>query len=274
MSDAAPGLKRTVIPVAGLALELFEAGQGDPVLFLHETLGVESASRCLAVLAERRRLIAPSHPGFGASALPDWIDSVDDIAHLYLDLIDRLGLARLDLIGCSIGGWIAADIATKIPDRLRRLVLVGPVGVKVGPPDRLDIPDIFAMAPDKADALVFHDPGRSRPKFATMTDTEVQTIARNQETLALLTWEPYMHNPKLRHRLYRVTVPTLLVRGESDGIVSAQYLEGYAALFPDARTEAIANAGHLPQLEQPGALAATILRFLDGHAGAKAGAAP
>src|SRR6202020_3380086 len=96
-------------------------------------------------LAADPRFLAPSHPGFGKSSLPDWIDCVDDIAHLYLELMDVLKLDELDVVGCSIGGWIAAEMATKTPERFRRLVFVGPVGVKTGTPDRLDIPDIFAI---------------------------------------------------------------------------------------------------------------------------------
>jgi len=95
-----------------------------------------------------------------------------------------------------------------------------------------------------------------------MPEEELHIVARNRETLALLTWEPYMHNPKLKHRLHRVNVPTLFLRGASDGIVSAEYLERYAALIPQARTETIAEAGHLPHVEQPTATAAKVLHFL------------
>ena len=97
-----------------------------------------------------------------------------------------------------------------------------------------------------------------------MSDDELLVVARNSETLALLTWEPYMHNPKLKHRLHRVDMPALLLRGESDGIVSAEYLERYRALLPRARVETIAQAGHLPHLEQPQATAAETLQFLNG----------
>ncbi|MFL6934305.1 MAG: alpha/beta fold hydrolase, partial [Xanthobacteraceae bacterium] len=163
---------------------------------------------------------------------------------------------------CSIGGWIAADIASKTPQRVRRLVLVAPVGVKVGPPDRLDVPDIFAMPQDKLNRLLFHDPDKHRPDFAAMSEAELTAMVRNRETLALITWEPYMHDPKLKHRLHRVTAPALFIRGASDVLVSAPYLEAYAALLPNARVETIAQAGHAPQVEQPAALAAAVLKFL------------
>jgi pimeloyl-ACP methyl ester carboxylesterase len=108
-----------------------------------------------------------------------------------------------------------------------------------------------------------------------MPEEELHIVARNRETLALLTWEPYMHNPKLKHRLHRVNVPTLFLRGASDGIVSAEYLERYAALIPKARSDTIGEAGHLPQVEQPDTTAAKVLHFLEqGKAAETSGARP
>jgi pimeloyl-ACP methyl ester carboxylesterase len=251
-----------MISIAGVELEMVERGQGAPLIYLHGGGGLGTDGPFLDLLARERRVIAPSHPGFGRSSLPDWLDSVDDIAHIYLELMDRLSLTRTDLVGFSIGGWIAGELATKVPERLSRLVLIGPVGVKTGTPDKLDIPDIFAMPREKLDRLRFHDPARNAADLATMPDEQLHIVARNSETLALLSWEPYMHNPKLNHRLHRVNVPTLFLRGASDGIVSADYLERYAALLPQARIETIAEAGHLPQVEQPTVTAAKVLQFL------------
>jgi pimeloyl-ACP methyl ester carboxylesterase len=253
-----------MILIAGVELEMLERGEGAPVLYLHGGAGIAMDVPFLDLIAQERRVIAPSHPGFGRSALPDWLDSIDDIAHIYLELMDRLGLARTDIIGFSIGGWVAAELATKVPERLGRLVLIGPVGVKTGKPDKLDIPDLFAMPRERVDALRFHDPAKNPLDLAKLPDDELNIVARNNETLALLTWEPYMHNPKLKHRLHRVNVPALFLRGASDGIVSAEYLERYAALVPKARLETIPAAGHLPQVEQPKATAAKVLQFLKG----------
>jgi pimeloyl-ACP methyl ester carboxylesterase len=263
MTDATM-LERKTLSVAGCELELFEGGTGAPVLFLHGASGVTAGDPFLTLVAKSRRVIAPSHPGFGRSSLPEWLDSADDIAHIHLELMDKLGLDKVDVIGCSVGGWIASEIASKAPERINRLVLVGPIGVKVGSVDRLDIPDMFAMPQDKLARLIFHDPAKHRPDMAAMTDEQIAIMVRNRETLALITWEPYMHNPKLKHRLHRVTAPALFVRGESDGLISADYLKKYAALLPNARTDAVAQAGHAPQVEQPAALADKVLQFLHG----------
>jgi pimeloyl-ACP methyl ester carboxylesterase len=259
-------LQRETIATAGVELELFCDGEGPPILFLHSAQGFVPEHPYVPLLAARHRLIAPSHPGFGKSSLTDWIDTVDDIAYIYLELMDRLGLAQADVIGCSIGGWIAAELATKSPERVRRLVLVGPVGVKTGPVDRLDIPDIFAIPQSEMERRLFHDPARMRLDPSRMTDEQLAIAARNRETLALLVWEPYMHDPKLCHRLHRVTAPTLFLRGESDGLVSAEYLAAYARLLPNARTATIVAAGHAPHVEQPDAFAASVLQFLDAGA--------
>jgi pimeloyl-ACP methyl ester carboxylesterase len=259
-------LQRHVIAIAGVELELFESGEGPPILFLHGAGGFAPGHPYVAPLSARHRLIAPSHPGFGTSSLPDWIDAVDDIAYVHLELLDRLGLDGVDIIGCSIGGWIAAELATKSPRSVRRLVMVGPVGVKTGPVDRLDVPDMFALPQPAVEKLLFHDPERMRIDPAKLDDEQLAIAARNRETLALLAWEPYMHNPKLRHRLHRVTAPALFLRGESDGLVSAQYLAAYARLVPNARTETIAAAGHVPHIEQAEAFARTVLAFLEAGA--------
>ena len=250
------------VKVADVDLELFESGQGSPILFLHGASGFCEQQPFVTPLSAKRRLIAPSHPGFGNSTLPEWLDSIDDIAHLYLELLDTLGLDKVDIVGCSIGGWIAAEMATKSPERVNRLVMVGPVGVKVGSPDRLDIPDVFAMPQSDVEKLLFHDPARMTPDTSKMTDAELAVMFRNRETLALLVWEPWMHNTKLKRRLHRVKAPTLFMRGASDGLVSGDYLKAYAALLPNARMLTIPAAGHAPHLEQPEAFASAVLEFL------------
>ena len=146
-------MQRHVMAIAGVELELFEVGEGPPILYLHNGGGFDPEHEFVRLLSTRRRLIAPSHPGFGRSSLPDWIDTCDDIAYVYLELLDRLGLRQVDVIGCSIGGWIAAEMATKSPERLSKLVLVCPRGSRSGQPDKLDIPDIYAMAHDELERI-------------------------------------------------------------------------------------------------------------------------
>ena len=255
-------MKRQMLKLGEIELELHESGEGSPLLFLHSGAGFSPDDGFVGLLAERHRVLAPSHPGFGYSSLPDWLDSIDDIAHVYLELMDRLDVKRATLVGASIGGWIAAELATKSPERFEKVALIGPVGVKTGGPKQLDIPDIFAHSTEALDRMRFHDPAKAKIDLTKLSEEQMRIIARNNETLALLVWEPYMHNPKLKHRLHRLTMPVLFMRGASDGLVSAEYLERYAKLVPGARIDTIAEAGHLPHIERPKAFAASLAAFL------------
>jgi pimeloyl-ACP methyl ester carboxylesterase len=237
--------------VNDVELEVFYEGSGRPLLLLHGGAGLDPRADFLRLLARQFEVIAPSHPGFGRTALPDRFDSVDDLAYLYLDLADALDLRQAILVGCSLGGWIAAEIAVRNTAHFAKLVLAAPIGIKVGNRDSRDIPDIFATSPDEVTRLAFHDPAKAAVDFASLTDEELQILVRNRESLALYTWEPYMHNPKLRYHLDRIRIPTLILRGASDGLVSQSYAEAYAALIPGARLELISEAGHAPEIEKP-----------------------
>lgn len=251
----------TLREVAGVPLEIVERGAGKPLLFLHGAGGPRANAPFLTQLAERARVIAPSHPGFGGSPLPEWLDGVDDLAYLYLDLLDQEDLHDVTLVGASMGGWTAAEIAIKCAHRLARLILVDPVGIKISDRETRDIPDIYALPPDEVVRLTYHDP-KNAPDYATLSDAELLTVAKNREAAVLYLWEPYMHDPALRRRLHRINVPTLVLRGESDGIVTDAYARAYAAAIPGATYDVIPKAGHSPQTEQPQAFVDRVLRFI------------
>jgi pimeloyl-ACP methyl ester carboxylesterase len=251
------------VELAGVTLDVWEGGDGPPLLFLHGAGGFRGDHQFLGLLGRHRRIIAPSHPGFGLSSLPDWIDRPDDVAHIYLDLLDRIGHEPIDLIGCSLGGWIGAELASMVPERFRRLVFVAPAGVKLGSRETLDIPDMFALPAESVQAMLYHEPELFRPDPANMTDDELRVMLRNRETTALLVWEPYLHNPKLRHRLHRITNKALFVRGEHDGLISAEYMAGYAKLLPNARTLTLPRCAHVPQVETPEEFVGAVVAFLD-----------
>jgi pimeloyl-ACP methyl ester carboxylesterase len=250
------------ITVRGLELEVMHRGTGPLLLLLHGAGGIDPHAEFPDLLARHFEVVAPSHPGFGKSPLPDLFDSVDDLAYVYLDLLGQLDMRDVTLVGLSLGGWIAAEVAVRCAHRLSRLILVGPVGIKAGDRETRDIPDIFALPPEEVTRLVYRDPRKAAVEYATMSDDQLRIIARNRQSLALYTWEPYMHDPKLRYRLGRLKLPVLLVRGASDGLVSAQYLEAYRAAIHGARIETIAEAGHAPQIEQPLALVERMLAFM------------
>ncbi|MEX2194931.1 MAG: alpha/beta hydrolase [Thermoleophilaceae bacterium] len=242
-------------------LEVTEVGDGNPLLVLHGGGGPQSCAAIVERLAAGHRVLAPTHPGFAGTARPDWIDTVDDLAYLYLDLLDHHGLEDVTLVGCSLGGWIAAEMAVRDRARIGRLVLVDAVGIRVGARDERDVVDIFATSAEEVRELAFHDPAAGEVDYASMDQADVEALLANEEALALYAWRPYMHNPKLRRRLARVKMPTLIVWGESDRIVSPDYGRAFAAAIPDARFELLAGAGHAPQVEQPEGLCELIAQF-------------
>ena len=251
------------VTVRGVELEVVERGQGPTILWLHGEEGLDPGGPVLDLMAAHGRVIAPSHPGFGHSPDAASIDTVDDLAYLYLDLLAERDRREVVVIGCSLGGWIAAEMAVKCTDRLARLVLIGPLGIKVGDRETRDIPDIFALHPDEVRRLLYRDPSRATVDYAMLTDDQLTVLARDREATALYAWEPYFHNPKLRQRLQRITVPTLLVWGAEDRFVSAAYYgAAYRDAIPGARLLTIDGAGHFPHVEAPEALAACVRRFL------------
>jgi pimeloyl-ACP methyl ester carboxylesterase len=255
--------------IRDMTFELRQLGpqDGQPLLVLHDAESLVSPDDAyVRRLAEHFNVLLPSHPGFGHSSL----------AYAYLDLLrDVYGQATVHLLGLGFGGWIAAELAVRCTHNLRSLVLVDALGIKVGGIQDRDIADIFVVDADELVRLSWHDaqlgaqhmplPGRGG-----LDEDQLTTLLRNRQATALFGWKPFLHNPKLRRRLARVDVPTLVVWGESDGWVSVDYGRAFARAIPGAQFEVIERAGHFPYLEQPDAFARTVLSWLPTPAGARA----
>jgi pimeloyl-ACP methyl ester carboxylesterase len=252
------------LAVNGIRIEMIERGSGRPLLFLHPGIGIAPAAPVLDRLAERARVLAPSHPGFGGSEQPAWFNSIDDLAYFYLDLIDALDLTEAIVAGFSLGGWIAAEMAVKSCARISHLVLANPVGIKTLDRETREIADIFAMTEDQFNELAYFDPSAGKRDYTKMPEAEVRAVARNREATARYGWSPYMHDPKLKGRLHRIRVPTLLLWGTADRILSEPYGRAFGAAIPRARFELIARAGHFPHLEQLEEFVRAIFAFVDG----------
>jgi len=248
------------IDIGGIAIEMLVAGEGRPLLFLHGIDYFAQHKPFLDRLAQRFRLVAPRHPGFGASPRPAWMRNVGDIAYLYLDLIDRLALDDVLLVGSSFGGWLALEIAIRSTARLAGLVLIDSLGVKFGARDEAEIADIFALSAEEGVARAFADPSNA-PDYTTADDAAVEEVARDREAAVLYGWRPFMHNPSLRHWLHRVRLPALVLWGERDRVVAPAYGAHLTQVLPDARFVPIAAAGHYPQIEQLDAVAQAIADF-------------
>lgn len=256
------GFETEFADIHGVRVELAQKGHGRPILFLHPGQGFWGAQRALDGLARLGRVIAPSHPGFGASALPPSITTVGDLAYFYLDLIDALALDDMVVVGASFGGWIAAEIGVRCAHAMAKLVLVDALGIKVGDRETRDIADLHAVDDAEQCNLLFADPDRHGPHYDKLPDEDLVLIAKNNEALALFGWRPYMHNPKLRSRLRRIPVPTLVIWGAEDRVVRTPYGRAFAAAIPGAQFEVIPGAGHLSYVEQPEMVVAAVENFL------------
>ena len=248
----------TRMRAGALELEVLRRGHGRPLLLIHGVHPVSPRAPFVDMLARHGEVIAPSHPGFGTSPRPPDFDTMYDLINLYHDVLDAIDATRVSVVGFSFGGWIAAELAVAGARKIDRLVLVDPVGIKVGGREVRDIVHFFNTDPAEVNR---HDPAR-RPEgvyglgwHATigdaMSDAEMIALARNWDSLCLYGWKPHMFNPQLAWWLRRIAVPTLVLWGASDRIVTPEYGKSYAQRIPGATLRIIDAAGHHPELEQP-----------------------
>ena len=249
------------VDACGVDIELFTAGSGPALLFLHGLDGIEGAARLLRALAEDFTVYAPSHPGFGASTRPSGCTRVDDLSYIYLDLMDALPLDRPVMIGVSFGGWVAAEILTKDPARAAHLVLGSPLGLPTGERRRQDVADIFMLPRAEVEARMQVGAAALPGDLATLSGMRLERVMRNTEAASLYGWSPYLSNPKLAQRMHRITCPTLVLWGARDAIVETPYRERYGDALPIARVETVEEAGHRLHADQPTVLAARIRDF-------------
>jgi pimeloyl-ACP methyl ester carboxylesterase len=240
-----------MVSVGGIQAHTLIGGSGPPLLVLHGAGGPNGWRRWHAALAEQFTLYVPSHPGYGLSDDAGWMESPRDVARYYLWYLDVLGIGRATIVGHSMGGWIAAELAAMNPRAVDRLVLVAAAGLK---PEQGEILDIFYYPMDQLTAMVYHDPAQV-PEwddlFGTPPTPEQQDLAlRNREMSARLTWKPYMHNPRLPFFLPRISNPTLVVWGKQDQIVPLVCGEQYQRLLPNATLKVIDGCGHSPMIER------------------------
>ncbi|HEY0754384.1 MAG TPA: alpha/beta hydrolase [Ktedonobacteraceae bacterium] len=243
----------------GLTLRFDEReNSGRPILILHGGGGPQTVAGITAGLDKAHTLV-PTHPGFAGEPRPEWFNSIDDLAFAYLELLERLNLHNVLVIGSSVGGWIASAMALRDTMQLiSGLVLVNGVGIVV---DGHPIPDVSTLAPEKLAALSFHNPAALRIDPATITPEQIAGRKANTETLYVYDSKRLGGDPKLQRRLRNVKIPVLVAWGESDRVADLEYGRAYAQAFPHARFAPIPEAGHLPQIEQPEQLLTLVRTF-------------
>jgi pimeloyl-ACP methyl ester carboxylesterase len=235
-------------------------GAGRPVLLLHGGAGPQSMTGFAEqlVAAHRVSALVPIHPGFGGTDRPSALTGIRALAQLYANVIDKLDLSEVTIIGNSIGGWLTAEIALLNSPRIRDIVLIDAVGIEVpGHP----ITDFYSLTMDEVFRLSFHNPEPFRVDPATMPPQAQAVAAGNRAALAAYAGDS-MSDPTLTARLSGIAVPTLVLWGASDQIVDADYGRAYAQAIPGAQFELLTETGHSPQLETP----AQVLKVLNDKA--------
>jgi pimeloyl-ACP methyl ester carboxylesterase len=263
-ASIAPASRTETVHVAGCAVNVMRGGKGPPVLFLHGAGGAGIWMPFMAELAESHDVIVPDHPGYGRSETPEWLDQLSDLAYFYLNFIDALGLDRVHLIGHSLGGWIAAEMAVRNTGKLSTLTLIGAAGLRVtGVPQG----DLFLWTAEERARNLFVEQrfADERLKHA-MAEGQADIIIKNELTTADLAWQPRFHDPQLRKWLHRIDVPTLIVWGDSDKVFPQPYGEAYRSLIKGSRLEVLPSCGHLPHIEKADAFVTMFERFAAEHA--------
>lgn len=252
------GFSRAEYDVNGVRTVVHTIGSGPALVFLHGT-GTFTGFEMARDWAKRHTVIIPYHAGFGDSGDTDAIDTVEDHVLHYMDLFDRLGLAQFDLVGFSLGGWLAAEFAIRQPQRVRRLVLVAPAGLV---DSNAPAPGLFDIAPQDLPSYLAHDPAAALRYFPKAPDPAFDSrLGREVMNFAKLIRSDPQGNPKLGNWLHRITMPTLILWGGADRLRPTAQADAWRLRIPDARVVLVPHTGHLVFEETPPA-AARVTDFL------------
>jgi pimeloyl-ACP methyl ester carboxylesterase len=261
---ATPEGKEQTLRVGDNSLVVVQGGSGPRVLVLHEELGDPGWLQWQTELAGSRTLMIPQHPGFGKSPQIKWIRNIRDLACFYSRLIREQGFTPIDVIGFSLGGWIAAEMAVNDARQFRRMVLVGATGIK--PPEG-DIADLFTVtARSYLNASVLDQ--KATAEFAKLyggahTPEQYEAWEDARAETSRIAWSPYMFNPSLPQLLEGVAgLPTLLVSGRQDGIVPLSAAELYHKSIAGSELMVLDRCGHRPEIEKQTEFSQRVQRFL------------
>lgn len=255
--------KQEKIEIAGCNIALKRGGQGRPLLYLHGASGASVIQPFMEDLSKNFEVLVPEHPGFGDSDEPAWLDNIHDLAYFYLSFMETLDMRDVFVLGASIGGWLALEIAVRNATRIHALSLVGPSGIHVA---GLKRGDPFMWVGEAKVRNLFVDQTvadriLAMPATAETTDVEL----KNQFTVAKLAWEPRLFDPNLHKWLNRITVPTQILWGENDKVLPAGYAAAYQKLIPQARVDIVPHCGHLPHIEKPAEFVQLVRDFARSH---------
>ena len=252
MAEQSTQWHEETVRVAGSDLIVVKGGSGRPLLVLHEELGHPGWLKWHASLARDRTLLIPLHPGFGRTERIEWTLNMRDMAGLYALYLKQQGLAPIDVIGFSLGGWIAAEMAASNPSQFRKLVLVAPAGIR--PPEG-NILDFFQMMAPQQLVVSVLDPANTAEFRALYggapTPEQFEGFEEARAQTARLAWQPFMFNPSLPKLLpIAAGLPTLIFWGRDDAVVPVSAATVYRDSIPGARLVTYDKCGHRPEIER------------------------
>ena len=251
------------VEIGEMRIVLLEAGEGRPLLVLHDELGPPQWQQWHEEIAKTRRLIMPVAPGFRGERAK-WIANVIDLSRLYGRLLRTEQLAPIDVLGFSFGGWVAAEMAVNDPAQFRSMTLVAPFGIK---PSEGYIADMYIVTTAEYLRSSVADPGKTEefgPLYNTAPPEVIESWEDARIETAQLAWQPYMHNPALPEHLKGIgRLPSLIVWGDKDAILPRSAVEAYSQVIPAARLEILQGCGHRPEIENREAFMRMLQRFME-----------
>ena len=237
------------IEVDGCRTHYRRAGKGAPLVFLAGASGAPVVLPFMEKLAERFDVVVPDHPGYGQSDEPEWLENIHDVAYFYLDFLAALKLEKTAIVGSSMGGWMAMEMAVRNTSRIASLVLVSPAGVRA---EGAAPADIFLLSPEDMIRKLFHDQKYAAERLAApLTPEAIDLALKNRHTTARLAWEPRLHDPMLPKWLHRIDVPVTIVWGEHDRILPVGFAPEIKKLIRNSKLAVLPDCGHLPHAEKP-----------------------
>jgi pimeloyl-ACP methyl ester carboxylesterase len=250
---------RTISLRPDLPLTRTESGNGRTVLLLHGGGGPFTVQSFAAHLSHTMHVIMPTHPGWNGTERPAWLSTIPQLARAYLRMLYAEGHHDVLVIGSSVGGWIACEMALHDDAHtITDLAIIDATGVEIpGQPIR----DFYALDARGIAEYSYHDPERFYIDPATLPAEQVARQRANIATMRIFAGER-MYDPALLARLERIQIPTLVLWGDSDRIVTPAYGQAFAAAIPNARFIIVTDAGHLPHFEQPQATFAALDAFV------------
>ena len=248
--------------VRDVTVRMRRAGSGDPLLFLHGANGLPIWLPVFEQLSKHFEVIVPEHPGFGASDNPSWMRNIGDLAMFYLDFIDGLGHRPVHLVGQSLGGWAAAELAVRNCTRLKSLTLLAPAGLRI---KGMPAGDNFIWDPEEAIRNLYHDQSiPDRMLAMPLSEEDADLALTNRFAATKFGWEPRWYSPSLERWLHRINVPTLIMWGRNDKLFPVEYAKRWGERIPGSRVEIVPECGHVPAVEKPDLTAKEIIRQYAG----------